>query len=230
MQESTIDFDRIAFDGNKATDGGALFVDLLGDLSISRSALRDNIAYRNGGGLSVGSIATVKLNGTEGVNNHAGASGGMAYFVGIMSAELNEVSAIGNTAGKGGAFAMFDSLRTVSQIVNSSVNANSASDKGGGLYIKDTAITVKETQLRSNAVDHGDGGAAAISGEEADLNFLDTECVTVEILLDWGTAGLGCPVFDGTTCDTYGQSCSFWRNISAMTNNAVAVTVAREFT
>jgi hypothetical protein len=206
--------DRVAFDGNVATDGGALFVDLLGDLSISRSTLSNNVAYRNGGGLSVGAIATAKIYETEGVNNHAVASGGMAHFAGIMSADLGEVSAIGNTAGSvGGAFAMFDSLRTVSHISNSSISVNNASSKGGGLYIEDAAVNIHGTQLQSNAVEQGDGGAAATSGDQAELSFSDMECVAVEVILDWGTAGKACPAHDYysdgrlMTCDGWAMTC-----------------------
>ena len=142
--------------------------------------------------------------------NRAAGSGGFAHFVGILSATIDGIVATGNEAGDaGGAFAVIDSIRAISNMTDSSVNFNRAGSKGGGLYIEDAVVSVTGTQFRDNFVDQGDGGASATSGALAQLSFADRECVAVEVVLDWSTAGGGCSIVDddGRTCDYWAASC-----------------------
>ena len=176
---------------------------------MSQSTLRNNVALGNGGGVSAGTVATVTLVETKGIANRALGSGGVAHFFGIMAATIDGITANGNVAGdSGGAFAMIDSIRTISTMANSTVNANRAGSKGGGLYVEDAAVSVTGSQLTDNSVERGDGGATATSGHKAQLSFSDTECVNIEVVLDWSNAGSGCPVDgDGMTCDTWSSAC-----------------------
>ena len=188
-----------------AADGGALFVDLLGDLTLSRSTLNSNRAFEDGGGINAGVAATVTMIETKGASNTAAGSGGFAYLFGITSANLDGVVAIDNEAGtSGGAVAIIATTRTISNITNTSIQANRAGSKGGGLYVEDAAVTVTGTQLLSNSVEQGDGGGAVVSGGQAQLSLSNTKCVSVEVLVDWSNAGEGCSVGSNgrTTCDS----------------------------
>lgn len=136
----------------------------------------------------------MNLIATEGIENRATGSGGMAHFSGIMSANIEDITATGNEAGdSGGAFAVIDSIRMVSATTSSSLQANVARSRGGGLFVDDSAVKVASTKMLSNAVEQGDGGAAAASGSPAQLSFPDTERTVVEVVLDWSASGNLCP-------------------------------------
>lgn len=153
------------------------------------------------------------LNEIEGVANRAVGAGGMAHLSGVMTASFSQVTAVDNEAGgAGGAFAVVESDRQLSTITKSTINANKAGSTAGGLYVENSAVSMTGTQLRSNWVELGDGGAAALSGEDAHLALSDTECVNVVAVLDWTAAGEGCPL-DGTSyggpCDSFAGTCEY---------------------
>ena len=214
-ESSAAEIDRVDFAHNSAADGGALFVDLMGDLSLSRVMMRSNSASRDGGAMSVGTIATVSMVDSTAKHNVAGGSGGMLHLSGVMSATLQGIDATGNTAGAtGGAVAAFDATRTKVALTNSSIRGQTAGGSGGGLFLEDSVMGLVGVELSENSADAGDGGAVATSGADTFLEIDDAECVHVDVLLDWTSAGIGCPVayYDLYTCDplvvNFGMSCA----------------------
>jgi predicted outer membrane repeat protein len=131
---STAKIDNTDFALNSATDGGALFVDLLGDLSLFRVAMRNNEASMNGGAMNVGTAATVSVSQSMAKDNIADCgSGGMVHLSDVAVATLNDIDAIGNSAGtRGGAAAVFNSARSTITLTNSTVRHNKAREDGGG--------------------------------------------------------------------------------------------------
>jgi len=211
------ELDRIDLILNSAADGGALFVDALADLSLARGNVRDNAASRNGGAVSVGTLAVATITESTARRNSADASGGMAYLSGVAAATLRSVELVNNNAGTtGGALAAVSSSRTAAKIVDSTVGQNTAAGNGGGLFLLDSEADVVGTQLLGNtagkrndggSADEGasaddgaasaNGGGVAMSGSSTNLGLSDTECVNVDVLLDWTTAGDGCPTLGG---------------------------------
>ena len=210
------DIDGVDFSLNAAADGGALFVDLLAKLSLSRAVMNDNVAASNGGALSVGNVASVSVSQTVARRNVAGGSGGMLYLDGVLSSTLEGVEATGNKAGaSGGAVAVFASSRAAVSLSNSTIRANKAVHKGGGLFLDASKMNVVGGLFVENTVEQGDGGAVAtaVATSETDLSFSDTECANVDVLLDWVGAGDGCPNVWGFVCapaliSYYGVTCA----------------------
>ena len=194
-ESCSAELDRIDFSRNSAAHGGAVFVGLQGDLSLSRSVLRDNLASSgNGGAVNAGVITTIRIKQTTVKHNVAGGDGGAFYLSGVAAATLRSIDATGNEAGTaGGAMAVFDSTYTKLTLANSTTQRNTG-PSGGALFIKDSDMGVEGVQFVANLA-KGDGGAVAASGTESNLALSDVECADVQVLLDWTAAGEdGCPV------------------------------------
>ena len=207
-ESTTADLDRIDFLRNSAAEGGAVFVGVLATVSLSRATMRDNVAIGDGGAMSVGAIASVSVAETTATTNSAGGSGGMLHLKGINAAALRRIYAAGNHAGKtGGAIAVVDSTRTEVTLSNSTLRRNQASRDGGGALFADGAkLDVIGVQHLANSADGGNGGAVLTRENGGSVSFSDTECVDVDILLDWSSAGNGCPVI----ADGQGYTCKPW--------------------
>ena len=167
--------------------------------------MRDNTASENGGAMSVGLVATVSISESTAKGNMAvGGSGGMLHLSGVKAATLEGIDAVGNAAGStGGAVAAFDSTRTTIMLMNSTVRGHKAGESGGGIFLDDSAMGLVGVLLSENSAEAGDGGAVATTGTATFLEVSDTDCTNVDVLVDWSTAGNGCPVaYDGRyTCD-----------------------------
>ena len=203
-EDCSAELHRVDFTRNSAMlDGGALFVGLLGDLTLDRSTMRNNTAERNGGATYVSTVATISVNQAIAEHNRAGRSGGMIHLSGVAAATLRGIDATHNHAGsRGGAVALADSTRNTVTLTESTIRRNKAGDGGGGLYkagdgggglyLDNSEMDVAGVQLIENVADPGHGGGAMTTGEDTLLDFSDTECVEVEVLIDWIAAGDGC--------------------------------------
>ena len=136
--------------------------------------------------------------------NVASGNGGALHFESVAAATLRDVNATANKAGAaGGAMAVVESTRSRITLADSSMLRNSGL-RGGALLVQDSDMGVKGVKFDSNSATAGDGGAVASSGADTLLSFSDPPCVNVNVLLDWTTAGGGCPSypqFYGGTCD-----------------------------
>jgi hypothetical protein len=199
----TAELDRIDFSLNSAADGGALFVDLGGDLLLSRTTMHNNAASRNGGAVNAGTVAKVSASQIVANHNFASSAGGAFYLSGVDVGMLRAVDATGNVAGgSGGAVAVVDSIRKAVEINNSTIRRNEAVNNGGGLFLKDSKVHLIGVQLVENSAEHG--GALATSGTNSDVSLQNKKCVDVDILLDWTSAGNGCPAaYLGYTCEAF---------------------------
>ena len=212
-EDSSAELDRVDFANNSAGDGGALFVDLHGDLSLSRVMMRGNTASRNGGAMSVGTVAKVSVTDSTAKHNVAVGSGGMLHLSSIMAATLQGIDAIGNKAGAtGGAIAAFGATRSTVSLTGSTIRGHKAGD-GGGVFLEDSVMGLVGVRLSENSAESGNGGAVATSGTDTSLGISDAECVRVDVLLDWSTAGNTCSKqSSGYTCDplvfNFGMTCA----------------------
>jgi hypothetical protein len=201
---STATIDNTVFALNSAADGGALFVDLLGEISLFRVTMRNNSASLNGGAMNVGTAATVDVTQSTANSNIAGGSGGMLHMSDVGAAALEEVVATGNIAGtNGGAVAVFDVTRSTVTLKNSIMRRNKAlKENGGGVYAENSEVGVYGVEFIENSVELGDGGGVATRGPLTNFDISETECVNVDVLLDWTTT-------DGSGCrsSAYGQTC-----------------------
>ena len=211
-EECSADLDRVDFSRNSAADGGALYIDLLSDLKLSRATVRNNTAISgNGGAISAGTISTVSVSRTVAKHNTARLSGGGLFFSGVAAVALRGVEATSNKAGtNGGAVAVVDSVRTTATLTNSVVRRNVAGNNGGGLFIESSKVVAEGVQLAENTAKDGSGGATAAEGAATNLAFSDSECVDVDILIDWTTAGNRCPTLAHDLLSTYTCETMTW--------------------
>ena len=202
---STADLDRVELHNNSASDGGALFVDQLAKVSLSRGMMRHNVATGNGGGLSAATTAVVKVVKTTVRQNAAGKSGGALHVSGVAEAIFQDIDATDNMATNGGAIAARDTTRTAVKLDNSTMCHNKAHHSGGGLSLEDSAMDVTGVQFLENSAGTGHGGAVAASGADTLLDLSDATCVNVDVLLDWTSTGDGCQqaLFGFYTCELF---------------------------
>jgi predicted outer membrane repeat protein len=203
------DLGQMDFAHNSAADGGALFVDLLAELSLSHSTMRNNTATKNGGAISAGNLAAVTVRQSTARNNAAGQSGGVLHLSGVSAAALDGIDATGNTAGTtGGAVAVVDSARNTITLTNSTIRRNAASGSGGGVSLEDSVVDIAGVEFHANSVKRGSGGAVATSGANARVEFPATECTNVDVLVDWTTAGN--KQCEGDSTPVLGFVCDAW--------------------
>ena len=187
-EDSSADLGRIEFANNSAVDGGALYVDVLADLSLTHVAMLGNTAARYGGAVSAGNLATVSVRQSVARNNAAGQSGGMLHLSSVEAATLLGVDATGNSAGvTGGAVAAVDSTRSRITLTNSTIRRNAAGDSGGGLSLTGSAVDIAGVGFHANLAERGNGGAVSTSGTDAtvQVKFPGTKCANIDVLLDW---------------------------------------------
>ena len=190
---TTADLDRVDFSHNSAADGGAVFVNFLGTVSLSRVMMRHNYASGNGGAMSVGTGTSVALHQLTATRNVAEGSGGALYLSGFAKATLRSIDASDNEAKiSGGAVAISDSLQSAATCTSSVIRRNTAGRRGGGFYVQDSRMSITGVQWLENSVQQGNGGGLATSGTATSLELSDTPCVEVDVLLDWTAAGDGC--------------------------------------
>ena len=217
---TTAQLDRVAFSLNTAADGGALYVDLLGDLTLATSVLHDNVALSgNGGAMHIGMAATIDAKSVVAKRNKAlTGSGDMLYLSNVNAATLRDCDTIRNDeAGtNSGGIAVFDCSRSTTTITNSVVGHNQAGESGGGVFALNSKVDVIGVQITDNSADLKNGGGLATSGTES-LELRDVPCVDMEVLLDWNAAGSGYPVlFDdssGDVIDSYNCDTGLYKNI-----------------
>jgi hypothetical protein len=114
----------------------------------------------------------------------------MLHLFGVSAATLIGIDAAGNSAGTtGGAVAAVDSTRNTITLTNSTILCNMASDSGGGVSLKGSAVDIAGVGFHANNAERGNGGAVEMSGVDALVKFRETECVNIDVLIDWTTAG-----------------------------------------
>lgn len=142
------------FSQNHASfDGGALY-NFAGTVSIDHSVFVSNTALNyNGGAISMNGIS-LAIDHTVFSQNRANAGGGGIY---VFGGTLNITSSaiFGNSlTGSGGLGGAIYSGNTLN-LINSTISANSATDKGGGLYNQGTANIINSTFSGNGAVTLG---------------------------------------------------------------------------
>ena len=217
---STAEIHNTDFALNSAADGGAMFVDLLADLSLFGVTMRNNGASLNGGAMNVGTAATVSVSESTARDNVAGGSGGMLHVSDVAAATLQDVDAIGNIAGtEGGAVAVFESTRSTVTFKNSTIRRNKAQERnGGGVYVENSDVGVHGVHFLENSAELGDGGGVASGESLTNLEISDIKCVDLDVVLDWTatTEGVAAGTYGNTArCPIqYGngppQSCAEW--------------------
>lgn len=124
-------------------DGGGIYLDRSGEVTVSSTDISGNKSYQNGNGGGIYSAGTFTITDSSILNNSVTNFGGAVYNLGEFTIEDSDIS--GNTALMGGGVynainpeSMYHYLggsqNTVFCATNCTISANTASEKGGGIY------------------------------------------------------------------------------------------------
>ena len=158
----------IMSNGYDIVDGGGLYVDTAGELTLSQSTVM-NSAAENGGGIHINGGA-LEMTASDVISNSAGSGAGIYAFetnsVTLQTSNLmhNEATSTG-----GGLWAY---ISTVS-ITSTQVISNEAGSAGGGIYV----VWIGDLQLASSHVmsnTAADGGGLGLSGSSVSATIIDS--------------------------------------------------------
>ena len=144
------------------------------EIEIINSTISGNTAPSHGGGVFAFrdsySSAIVTVHGSRFYNNHSGGRGGGIANEAQVSISQDPVMHVenssfwNNSASDGGAISIYNGL-TVPEatVLNSTLSANSASDDGGGIFIRGGILNLLHSTVTQNIADSdgtggGDGG------------------------------------------------------------------------
>ena len=145
--------------GGLASTGGAIFVGINSDLSLTDSQVSQNQSNGNGGGIFIGN-GTVTISNSWIDDNAVGLFNGGGIYLASGTLILSNSQVDGNQASSGGG--IFVNTGTA-QITNSQISHNSATfAHGGGIYTLDALTLVNSTISGNQAVQ--DGGGIYLSG------------------------------------------------------------------
>lgn len=180
----TVEMDHVIIRSNTATNAaagglGASFYDAAG-FHMRNSQVYDNKAYE-GGGISFQSstsfgLTSVRIETTDIYSNTAVLSAGIENRsrdpnvpVLLLNSRVH-----GNAAGYyGGAIGNFGTLT----IANTTIDANSAGARGGGIYIEGATVSLTNSTISGNSVTNGSGGGifngVAVLNVSSTLNLIN---------------------------------------------------------
>jgi len=155
--------------GNHAVDGpgnngngGGIYSDPNGTLTITNCTVRNNDADQYGGGVFASSTLTITgstIGGAAaGDANTAGLNGGGVYEGG-GALTITDSTIRNNTAG-GGAGGVYDMAGVAGSITDSTISDNTASSNCGGIYMENAALTITNSTISGNTATAGYGGGA----------------------------------------------------------------------
>jgi parallel beta-helix repeat protein len=182
---ATVTISDCLFADNVAASAGGIYVNR-GAFVLQNSVITANIAITsNAGGLSIysPSIWTISHNSVS--SNTAVANGGGLYLVGGQSdSVLLDNSFVGNKAGGGGGIFM----NSEATLLNNQVMSNSASYRGGGLYVNGRSPLIEGNQFIGN-----DGGGILIRKSDG---LFENNIVT-QNQIETGDFGAGVYIWGG---------------------------------
>ncbi len=148
-------------------NGGAIHLTGIGNVDVVRSRVARNTAAAEGGGLWNSAEGSFMVNNTMLVQNTANGpeatnGGGALYNDGgsmtVDTSTLTDNTAPG-TSGSGGGLL---SVGGVVNVVESSLNGNSASRAGGGIEVADGRVTVRRSSLEGNSTGSAPGNGGGL--------------------------------------------------------------------
>jgi uncharacterized repeat protein (TIGR01451 family) len=132
---------------NSASNGGGVFPNNWGHVTLTGTRLISNTALANGGGIYAYRWGSARLNGTQLINNSASSSGGAACVTNA-TLNINGGSIEKNSAGSGGGVyvEMGKAVLSSTRVISNSASAS------GGLFLLDPngAITITDSCIVYN--------------------------------------------------------------------------------
>ena len=139
-------------------EGGGIYNDFGGNLTLTGSVVRGNYGGEGGGGgiYNYGAL-TVNRSTISGNATGSGDGGGIENAGGTLTVLSSTIS--GNTAADGGGIHTYTYKPATATIINSTISGNSATSAygdGGGVY-NEGDLTIKYSTIKNNAAPRGQG-------------------------------------------------------------------------
>jgi predicted outer membrane repeat protein len=193
---SSITVDNSTFTNNTHPNnwGGALYGSE-GVLAITNSLFSGNVASYHGGALYI-SGGTISIANSSFVGNSAGSGyyGGAIYILSGTSAAIQYCNFSGNSAGYGGAVADYIPLtgvydeNPVTGLYNSTFTNNTATSRGGALYLQGSGVNANITASTFSGNTAGDAGGAIFRdyGPVGQVTKLANTTISGNTANNWG--------------------------------------------
>jgi hypothetical protein len=185
ISDETLALSNVVVAGSTTTgNGGGIFVDTTGKVSVKASIVSGNSAGGGGGGMYL-RAAAITVSGCTITGNTAGTDGGGLYAriltTGTGDILIENSRIIGNTAGSEGGGAGLDNDRELAGVQkgkvivrNTIISGNSAGAEGGGLYLDDGFVLLDRVQISNNSAARGGG----IGDDSSDALTIKSSSVT----------------------------------------------------
>ncbi len=160
---------------NITTQSGGAIYNNASKLTISGGSVNSNSTGANmhGGGIyATGATAGVTISSTTFSGNSSGNYGGAVYITGSTEASpltiTNSTFSGNTTTFYGGAIAVI-SLTNAAVITGSTITGNTAGQRGGGITVNGSPLTITDSIMDGNTATSFEGGAIYFSGGSATI-------------------------------------------------------------
>jgi len=153
---------NILFLKNQAQDDAGGMYSLDCSNTFNNLTFSGNKAGRNGGGMYSdyypGYVSQMVLNGATFINNSAAHGGGGIYEIRKLSTLINTSFTQNSADFGGGMYIDTDNPGQNTILTNVTFTGNTATSRGGGLYIYSSYVTLTNVIFTQNSADHSGGG------------------------------------------------------------------------
>ena len=170
-----VELKDVTITGNKGTYGGGVSIDQKSNVTFTDCTITGNEAVRNGGGIYAKDGSTVTVNGgsisgnsAAGTNRNTSGGGGI-YAEGGSTVDLNDTTIANNHVtgnyGSGGGVRVNNGTLSADHV---KILENTTNSNGGGISVKDSVLTVTDSEIRNNVAGGSNGGGVEIIGSTTD--------------------------------------------------------------
>lgn len=170
-----VELKDVTITGNKGTYGGGVSIDKKSNVTFTDCTITGNEAARNGGGIYAKGGSTVTVNGGSISGNSAAGTtwgtsgGGGIYAEGGSTVNLNDTTIADNHVtgnyGSGGGVRVNNGTLSADHV---KILENTTNSNGGGISVKDSVLTVTDSEIRNNVAGGSNGGGVEIIGSTTD--------------------------------------------------------------
>ncbi|MBR1615149.1 MAG: leucine-rich repeat protein, partial [Treponema sp.] len=143
---------------NTSENGGGITKSGNGTLTIENSTISNNTATSYGGGIYIDGGKVIFSSGS--ISNNTGSG----IYIKSGNATISGGSISNNTSAKGAGIYLSSTTSSLT-LTGGSITENSATDKGGGIFINNGSATISGGSIESNSATYNGGGIYIANGD-----------------------------------------------------------------
>nr|MBP3283523.1 right-handed parallel beta-helix repeat-containing protein [Treponema sp.] len=143
---------------NTSENGGGITKSGNGTLTIENSTISNNTATSYGGGIYIDGGKVIFSSGS--ISNNTGSG----IYIKSGNATISGGSISNNTSAKGAGIYLSSTTSSLT-LTGGSITENSATDKGGGIFINSGSATISGGSIESNSANYNGGGIYMANGD-----------------------------------------------------------------